>query len=153
MYCRSVKNTLLLLIFLSLLGCVQKNPSLLIGEKPLNVEIVSTDETRTKGLMFRSTLPDGQGMLFIYPSTQRLSFWMKNTILPLTIAFIDDSHKIISIQDMDPQSSPPFKLYISPKPVRFALEVPQGWFNRQGIALGAKVEFSKAIESAIRKAE
>jgi uncharacterized membrane protein (UPF0127 family) len=102
-------------------------------EVALNVELARTVEEHSKGLMFRKELKDGEGMLFIYDRDQMLSFWMKNTILPLSIAFISHNGRIIEIKDMYPQSVQPVK---SSRSVRYALEVPQGWFERTGITDG-----------------
>ena len=106
---------------------------------PIKVEIARTDEERGRGLMFRKSLPDGEGMLFIFEREQQLFFWMKNTLIPLSIAYIASNGRIVEIKDMRPldESSVP-----SSVPVRYALEVPQGWFNRAGIKPGDKLVIS-----------
>lgn len=115
--------------------------------------MADTAQERERGLMYRTSLKDGNGMLFVYPSSQTVSFWMKNTLLPLSIAFIDANGKIISIQDMTPQESPPYKQYPSPLPTKYALEVPQGWFGRENISVGDVVKFPHNLEKAIKKVE
>ena len=99
----------------------------------IRVEIARTDEERAKGLMYRTELPEGEGMIFIFEREQPLSFWMKNTLIPLSIAFIASNGRIIDIKDMEPLdlSSVP-----SSAPARYALEVPQGWFSRAGVNTG-----------------
>ena len=100
---------------------------------PVKVEIARTDEERGKGLMFRKSLPDGEGMLFIFEREQQLFFWMKNTLIPLSIAYITSNGRIVEIKDMQPLNESPVP---SSVPVRYALEVPQGWFSRAGIKPG-----------------
>ena len=108
------------------------------GAEPLKItaELAKTDEERSKGLMFRKKLPDGEGMLFIFDRDQQLSFWMKNTSIPLSIAYISSEGIIIDIKDMKPHDENPV---LSSRMVRYALEVPQGWFTRAGIKQGDKV--------------
>lgn len=112
-----------------------------IGDAVLTVEIAKTHESRAKGLMGRTELADGHGMLFIYDSPQRLVFWMKNTLIPLSIAFFDADKEIINILDMDPPLGSTLVNYRSTAPARYALEVPQGWFEKHGIERGAKFSF------------
>ena len=108
----------------------------------LNVEIADTPESRQLGLMNRPSLPDDAGMLFVFESTSRLAFWMRNTLIPLSVAFIDEQWKIVDIQDMrvgpNPQTGQ-IEIYESAQPSRYALEVNQGLFARRGIGVGAKV--------------
>jgi len=99
----------------------------------VKAEIASNQEDRTKGLMYRKKLPDGEGMLFIFESDQVLSFWMKNTYIPLSIAYIAYDGRIIDIKDMYPND---LNSVVSSRSVRYALEVPQGWFFRAGVRLG-----------------
>ena len=106
----------------------------------LRVEVAQTLEARARGLMFRTHLPEDAGMLFVFERPARLAFWMKNTLIPLSIAFIDDRWRIVDIQDMDPP--PPggkIPVYLSRVPARYALEVNQGFFRRHGITVGARV--------------
>jgi uncharacterized membrane protein (UPF0127 family) len=103
----------------------------------ISVETARTDEERAKGLMYRKVLPDGEGMLFIFDRDQQLSFWMKNTIIPLSIAFISSDGHIIEIKDMQPNDLNSVK---SSRSVRYALEVPQGWFERVNVKAGDVVK-------------
>lgn len=109
-----------------------------IEGKKLSVEVARTEAQKTRGLMYRERLGKDEGMLFVYEQEEVLSFWMKNTRLPLSIAFIDRSGTIVDIQDMQPFS---LEVHVSPIPVRYALEVNQGWFRKQGIGIGHRVSF------------
>jgi len=108
------------------------------NEKEIKVvaEIADTYEKRQHGFMERKNIPDGTGMFFIFEKDQVLSFWMKNTPTPLSIAYIDSSGKIRNIFDMKPFS---LSETVSTMSVRYALEVPQGWFERVGISVGDKI--------------
>jgi len=99
----------------------------------ITVEIARTEEERAQGLMYRKELPDGKGMIFIFDRDQQLSFWMKNTVIPLSIAFIASDGRIIEIRDMQPLDLNSVK---SSRSVRYALETPQGWFVRAGVQAG-----------------
>lgn len=102
----------------------------------LVAEIADTPQTREKGYMFRKNIPDGTGMLFIFENDRVLNFWMKNTPSPLSIAYIDYKGQIKDILDMKPYdlTDVPSSGY-----VRYALEVPQGWFDRAGVKVGDKL--------------
>jgi uncharacterized membrane protein (UPF0127 family) len=109
-----------------------------INNKILYVEIADNDEKRSLGLMFRKYLPDSVGMLFIFDSSGIYPFWMKNTYIPLSIAFIDENYKIIDIFDLEPlDETPIFPL----KKFKYALEVNRNWFKRNNIKVGDKVKF------------
>jgi len=103
------------------------------GPVEITVEIARTEEERAQGLMHRKKLPDGEGMIFIFDRDQQLSFWMKNTVIPLSIAFIASDGRIIEIRDMQPLDLNSVK---SSRSVRYALETPQGWFDRAGVKPG-----------------
>jgi uncharacterized membrane protein (UPF0127 family) len=107
----------------------------------ITVEIARTDEERAKGLMYRKQLPDGEGMLFVFDRDQQLSFWMKNTIIPLSIAFISSDGHIIEIKDMQPND---LNSVQSSRSVRYALEAPQGWFGRVNVKPGDIVKIDAA---------
>jgi uncharacterized membrane protein (UPF0127 family) len=114
-----------------------------IEGRELNVEIADTEKLQAKGLMGRTTLNDGQGMLFIYPYSQTLSFWMKNTLIPLSIGFFDSKKVLFQILDMPVETDPskPRYSYRSWQIGMYALEVPMGWFQRMKIEPGAKFSF------------
>ena len=99
----------------------------------LTVELASSDKQRAHGLMGRTALAEGTGMLFIFERPQILSFWMKNTTIPLSIGFFDENGRLINIEDMVPQKNDELPVYKSKKPALYAIEVPQGWFDRHQI--------------------
>jgi uncharacterized membrane protein (UPF0127 family) len=110
------------------------------GEKvDVRVEVADDLAEQAKGLMDRTTLGENRGMLFVYPQERELSFWMKNTLIPLSIAFIDSERRIIDIQNMKPlDDKPPH--YVSAEPAQYALEVNQGFFEERGVRVGDRVE-------------
>jgi hypothetical protein len=101
------------------------------------VEIADTDEKRRKGLMWRDELPEDQGMLFVFPNPELQSFWMRNTYIPLDIAYIDENWIITDIHQMTPLNDS--IQYESSRPVPYALEMNQGWFASHSITVGNKV--------------
>ena len=111
--------------------------NLTINKQTLTAEVAANDNTRTIGLMHRRMLPENRGMLFVFPYSMPLSFWMMNTFIPLSIAYLDEGGVIINITDMKPQTTDP---HPSSRPARYALEMNQGWFAKRGIKAGAKVE-------------
>ncbi|MDR2521677.1 MAG: DUF192 domain-containing protein [Spirochaetaceae bacterium] len=102
----------------------------------IDAELARTETERSRGLMFRKKLAGGSGMLFVYDRDDRLSFWMKNTSIPLSIAFISKTGEIIDILNMTPYRTTPVQ---SSRSVRYALEVPQGWFTQNGIQTGDRL--------------
>lgn len=106
----------------------------------VNAEIADTEAERANGFMNREQIPFGTGMLFVFESDQILSFWMKNTPTPLSIAYIDSRGKIRNIFDMTPFSLTPVVGTVS---CRYALEVPQGWFEKENICVGDTLDLSE----------
>jgi len=102
----------------------------------VKAEIAEKDAERNYGFMNRKKIPDGTGMLFVFEKDQILSFWMKNTPHPLSIAYIDSKGEIKNIYDMTPFSLAPIVSTVS---CRYALEVPQGWYKKTGVKEGDKV--------------
>ena len=105
----------------------------------LATEIAATRTSHMCGLAFRHSLPADHGMLFAYAKDQIVAFWMKNTLIPLSIAFLDGDGRILETYDMDPHD--PARRYTSSVPARYALEVNQGWFYDKDIEAGDRVEF------------
>jgi uncharacterized membrane protein (UPF0127 family) len=105
------------------------------GMHVLQVQVAQTPEQQQIGLMFRKTMGTNDGMLFIFDEPRQQCFWMKNTLLPLSVAFIDDSGTVANIDDMKPQT---LDSHCSTKPVRFVLEMNVGWFDKRGIKAGSK---------------
>jgi uncharacterized membrane protein (UPF0127 family) len=115
---------------------------------PLTVELATTAAARGCGLSRRQEMPGNQGMLFIFSDLRPRSFWMKDTVIPLSIAYLDDSGQIFSIQDMVPLQTN--KQYLSSQPAAYALEVNQGWFRSHGIEVGDIVKMKLPLVLDIR---
>lgn len=111
--------------------------SLKIADLELKVELACTDAQKQQGLMHRSQLNQDQGMLFVFDREQVLSFWMKNTLIPLSIAYINAQGKIIDIQDMKPLDQTP---HPSKEVAQYALEVNQGWFQEHQIKVNSLIQ-------------
>ncbi len=106
---------------------------LVSGSTSVLAEVAQNEEQRTRGLMFRKSLADGKGMLFVFETDQRPAFWMKNTQIPLSLAYIASDGTITQILDLVPFST---EARPSERLVRYALEVPQGWFAKAGLKAG-----------------
>ena len=113
-----------------------------INGRVLRIEVARTSDEQAKGLMHRKTMPENHGMLFHYESDRKLSFWMKDTEIPLSIAFLAADGTIKEIYDMKPFS---LNTIVSRQSVRFALEVNQGLFERLGIDIGDRVVFPEEL--------
>jgi len=113
-----------------------------IGSKTLIAEIAETDEEQEEGLMHRDTLGKDQGMLFLFEEGSTPCFWMKDTKIPLSIAFINKVNMIVKIEDMQPLTE---KEHCSGSPVVLALEVNQGWFKDNNIKTGDKILSIKRV--------
>jgi uncharacterized membrane protein (UPF0127 family) len=115
----------------------QQLPSIRLssGMHVLQVQVAQTPEQQATGLMFRKTMGTNEGMLFIFDEPRQQCFWMKNTLLPLSVAFIADDGGVVNIDDMKPQT---LDSHCSTKPVRFVLEMNVGWFDKRGIKAGSK---------------
>jgi uncharacterized membrane protein (UPF0127 family) len=139
---RGLETILIVLMCLPGLGVAQNLPRvpLYLKSKEIRVEVAKTPEERAKGLMGRTHLGENEGMLFIFEKEDFHGFWMKNTLIPLSIAFIDREGRILAITEMEPltlESHPP------PQPVLYALEMKKGWFSANGIKAGDSIRFSK----------
>lgn len=106
------------------------------GMHLLQVQVASTGKQREVGLMWRKEMPIQEGMLFVFEQAAGQCFWMRNTLIPLTAAFIADDGTIVNMADMQPQSD---TSHCSGQPVRFVLEMNQGWFAKRGIRAGQKI--------------
>jgi len=106
------------------------------GMHVIQAEVANTPDERSIGLMFRKSMPTNDGMLFSFEEPGQQCFWMKNTLLPLSVAFIDDDGSVANIEDMKPQT---LDSHCSVKPVRFVLEMNDGWFAKRGIKPGMKL--------------
>ncbi len=110
---------------------------ILVGKTPLRVELVEKLEDQERGLMFRTSLPENEGMLFVYKRPQEMSFWMKNTFIPLDIAFVGADGRILNIHHARPLDET--ILYRSAGEAKYVIETNQGWFEKNGIRPGDRV--------------
>jgi uncharacterized membrane protein (UPF0127 family) len=106
------------------------------GMHLIETQLALTPEQRQIGLMWRKDLPVNEGMLFVFPDRDKQCMWMKNTLLPLSVAFIDDAGVILNVEDMQPQTE---NSHCSAKPARYALEMNLGWFKSKNLKPGAKI--------------
>ena len=106
------------------------------GMHRIEAQVAASPQERQTGLMHRKEMPAHEGMLFVFEQPSQQCFWMKNTLLPLTAAFIADDGTIVNLEDMKPQT---LDSHCSAKPVRYVLEMNQGWFAKKGIKAGAKL--------------
>jgi uncharacterized membrane protein (UPF0127 family) len=114
------------------LGTVRLNA----GMHLITAEVAQTPDQRQIGLMHRPSMPTNDGMLFVFEAPGMNCFWMRNTLLPLSIAFVADDGTIVNIEDMQPQTD---ASHCPKKPVRYALEMNQGWFAKRGVQAGQKL--------------
>ena len=106
------------------------------GMFQIDTQVAQTPDQRSIGLMFRKEMPQHEGMLFVFEQPATQCFWMKNTLLPLTAAFVADDGTIVNLADMKPQTT---DSHCSEKPVRFVLEMNQGWFAKKGLKAGSRL--------------
>jgi len=106
------------------------------GMHLIHAEVAADYGSRMTGLMYRATMPSNAGMLFIFDDAQAQCMWMKNTLLPLSVAFIDDKGTIINVEDMAPQTE---DSHCAKRPSRYALEMNRGWFAARGIKPGTRI--------------
>ena len=136
----SFMRTLLLMLFaapcfaqaLGDLPTVQLNAGMYL----IRAEVAADLASRARGLMFRREMPSNAGMLFIFDEPGSQCMWMKNTLIPLSVAFLDDEGKIVNIEDMTPQTE---DSHCARQPARYALEMNRGWFAARGIKPGTRL--------------
>jgi uncharacterized membrane protein (UPF0127 family) len=109
------------------------------GVTLINAQVAMSADERETGLMYRTQMPANEGMLFVFEQSQTQCFWMKNTLIPLTAAFINNNGVIVNLEDMQAQTT---TAHCSATPVRFVLEMHQGWFAKRGIKAGSKLSAS-----------
>ena len=109
---------------------------LFAGMNVIDAQLALTPEQRQIGLMLRKDMPQHEGMLFVFEQPSQQCFWMKNTLLPLTAAFVSDDGTIVNLADMKPQTT---DSHCSAQPVRYVLEMNRGWFAKKGVKAGAKL--------------
>lgn len=106
------------------------------GMHLVQAEVAADPAERARGLMCRPAMPANAGMLFVFREVDRHCMWMRNTLIPLTVAFLDEQGVIVSLHDMQPKTD---DSHCAARPARFALEMNQGWFAKRGIAPGARL--------------
>jgi uncharacterized membrane protein (UPF0127 family) len=106
------------------------------GMHLIDAQVASTPEQRQIGLMLRKEMPAQEGMIFVFEQAGQQCFWMKNTLLPLTAAFVADDGTIVNLADMKPETT---NSHCSTQPVRYVLEMNKGWFEKKGIKAGSKL--------------
>ncbi len=106
------------------------------GMHQIDAQVAATPAQRATGLMFRKEMPPHEGMLFVFEQPQQQCFWMMNTLIPLTAAFVADDGTIVNLADMKPQTT---DAHCSARPVRYVLEMNQGWFAKKGLKAGTKL--------------
>lgn len=111
----------------------------------ISAEVAYTDADRQQGLMYRRTMEPQDGMLFVFERSERFCMWMKNTYIPLSVAFIDDFGTILNVEDMTPQTE---ASHCAVKPARYALEMNQGWFATRGLRAGSRISGIERAPSA-----
>lgn len=114
------------------------------GFHRIEAEVAADQPTRMTGLMNRPNMPANRGMLFVFPRAERHCMWMRNTLLPLSVAFLDDEGRILNVEDMQPQTE---DNHCASRPARFALEMNLGWFSAKGLKPGVRIG---GIENAPR---
>lgn len=132
-------------VFFAFSTCAQTTPSaqvdlprtqLSAGMHLISAQVAATPRQREIGLMYRSAMPANEGMIFVFENPSALCFWMKNTLIPLTAAFIAEDGTIINLEDMKPMTT---NSHCAKKPARFVLEMNQGWFAKRGVREGQKI--------------
>ena len=138
------RAALLAVAFAALHASAQDGPQLSLqrveltaGMHRIDTQLATAPEQRQIGLMHRKEMPQHEGMLFVFDQPAQQCFWMKNTLLPLTAAFVADDGTIVNLADMKPQTE---DSHCSTKPVRYVLEMNQGWFAQRGIKAGARLK-------------
>ena len=142
-----MRQKIIVMLLLATLGCAaaiaQDQPQLALprttlqaGMYQIDAQLAMTPDERQFGLMFRQEMPQHEGMLFVFEQPSEQCFWMKNTLLPLTAAFVADDGTIVNLVDMKPQTT---DSHCSAKPVRFVLEMNQGWFTKRSVKAGYKL--------------
>jgi uncharacterized membrane protein (UPF0127 family) len=110
--------------------------TLQVGMHNIRAQVAHTPEQRQVGLMYRQSMPTQEGMLFVFEAPSTQCFWMRNTLIPLSVAFLGDDGTVVNLADMKPQSD---ESHCSTKPVRYVLEMNQGWFAKRGVKAGTRI--------------
>ncbi|PJZ44714.1 DUF192 domain-containing protein [Leptospira brenneri] len=116
-----------------------------VADRALKLEIANTPSTRATGLMYRTKLGEDEGMLFVFRRPEVLSFWMKNTLIPLSIGYFSEDMRLLESFDMKPNQTE--EVYNSRKPAMYALEVNQGWFAKHKIGKDAVLTLERKVSA------
>ena len=130
----------ILLLLSTVLSCssgLEERIKIVIGGQTFTVEVARTEEQKRLGLMNRKTLGSREGMIFVYETDQHLAFWMKNTTIPLTMAFLSKDGRIMQVEQLKPLS---LKSVVSERAVRYGLELPDGVLDELGVGVGDRVQ-------------
>lgn len=133
---KSLLFSVLAVAVISVSACASGKYDAVMGGGTLSLELAVSRSERARGLMYRRTLARNSGMLFVFPDTARRAFWMKNTFVPLSIAFLDGNLRVVSIHHLKPHDRTPVGPAI---PVMYALEVNRGWFLKHGVRSGMRL--------------
>ena len=144
-----MKKTLLLSLTVLFLTSCSSAPSMptasfqtKTGTVPLSIEIADDPSERETGLMYREMMPENQGMFFVFDSEVSLTFWMKNTLIPLDMVFLDSAKKVVHIaRDVQPCQADPCPLTSSRSAAKYVIETNAGWTAKNGVSQGDRVEF------------
>ncbi|OQA32951.1 MAG: hypothetical protein BWY57_01566 [Betaproteobacteria bacterium ADurb.Bin341] len=137
----AMKSRALIILYFLLFSCSAlaqsiERVALSIGLFRIDAEVAADQENRMRGLMNRRSMAPQQGMLFVFPEIGRHCMWMRNTYIPLSVAFLDQEGRIVNIEDMQPQTE---DNHCASRPARYALEMNLGWFSSKGIKPGARL--------------
>ena len=140
----SATAAVVLVVLVTLSGCASKleRVQLTVGTGAFSVEVARTEEQRARGLMHRQSLGRREGMLFVFPADQHLAFWMKDTTVPLSIAFLSSEGRILQVEDMEPLSLKSIRSRLS---ARYALELPRGAFTEVGASEGDTITLPEGL--------
>ena len=128
--------TTLLLLASAQVQAQMPRMELTTGFYRIEAEVAADQANRMQGLMYRRSMPANQGMLFVFPVADRHCMWMRNTFLPLSVAFLDEEGRILNVEDMQPQTE---NNHCAAGPARFALEMNLGWFSGKGLKSGVRI--------------
>ena len=150
---RPISQTLFaMLVGVASVGVAQAQSSMPLTELSagmyrIEAEVAANNPDRMQGLMNRRSMAPNQGMLFVFPQAARHCMWMRNTYLPLSVAFLDDDGRIINIEDMQPQTE---TSHCAAAPARFALEMNLGWFKQKGFGPGTRIVGADRLAGSAR---
>ncbi|MFQ5862225.1 MAG: DUF192 domain-containing protein [Candidatus Brocadiales bacterium] len=148
----SLSNSILIVLIVLIAPCGQISAkdltTIMVGGKEVSVELAVTAKERRIGMQFRTSLTEDHGMLFIFPTERHTIFWMKDTYIPLAVAFIKESGLITQIEEMEPSS---LERHTSRENVKYALEMKGGWFKRNNVHVGDRVTIPLITDIATDK--